>query len=332
MATGCASLPPWMHPPSMPLRRSRERRRPPPPVRRPRRPASIHSRAPSRPSLTMAPSCARSSVASSPSPAARAATPLRWDGWWSSSWRWRARRISAVLGHLSEIEPSLLDLDSSAAPLIIGPNELLGRYGVILPPGESPALECPAVDLAAPADPTADELFAAMLRGATVTSEGEIVGGTPISPEPLVGELGYEGLAWWHGPLSAVEIAEEAGRPRASWNRRTPANASHVIFGRPIRLVARVRDRADLAQVRFRAFYPSWPRPGGGRDLAGFDPRRDWRQLALCTPPQGRRGDRELAVPLGWRPRRRHRHLRVGPRAGRRLNPRRHGCRAPVRP
>ena len=124
------------------------------------------------------------------------------------------------------------------------------------------------------------------------------MGGTPISPEPLVGELGYEGLAWWRGPLSAVEIAEEAGRPRASWNRRTPANASHVDFGRPIRLVARVRGRADIAQVRFRAFYPSWPRPGAGRDLAGFDPRRDWRQLALCTPPQGRRADPDS--PCRW--------------------------------
>jgi hypothetical protein len=89
----------------------------------------------------------------------------------------------------------------------------------------------------------------------------------------------------------AVEIAEEAGRPRVTWNRHTPANASHVVFGEPIRLVARVRDATDIAQVRVRAYYPSWPREGGGSDLPGFDPRQAWAQLALCMPPQGRRQD-----------------------------------------
>jgi hypothetical protein len=216
---------------------------------------------------------------------------------------------TAVLGHLSEIEPSLLDLGPEAPPLIIGSNELLGRYGVILAPGEAPALDCPGID---PADPAADELFAAILRGATVTPEGEVRGGTPVSPEPLVGELGYEGLAWWEGPLSAVEVTEEVGRPRASWTRRTPAHASHVVFGQPIRLVARVRDAADIAQVRFRAFYPAWPREGGGADLAGFDPRRAWAQLAICTPRGARRiadsacrweGDaQDAVVTFAWDP------------------------------
>lgn len=205
---------------------------------------------------------------------------------------------TAVLGHLSEVEPSLLDLDPTAAPLIIGANELLGRYGVILAPGESPALACPASDAAAATDPAADELFVAILRGAMVTPEGEIVGGTPVALEPLVGELAYEGLAWWDGPVTAIEAAEEAGRPRASWNRRTPANASHVVFGSPIRLVARVRDRAGIAAVRFRAYHPSWPRSGAGRDLPGFDPRDDWRQLALCAAPQGRRQDPDS--PCRW--------------------------------
>jgi hypothetical protein len=138
---------------------------------------------------------------------------------------------TAVLGHLSEIEPSLLDLDPAAQPLIIGSNELLGRYGVIPAPGETPSLECPTTD---PTDPTADELFAAILRGATVTPDGEILGGTPVSLEPLVGSLGYEGLAWWRGPLSAIEVAEEVGRPRASWTRRTPAHASHVVRAGPL--------------------------------------------------------------------------------------------------
>jgi hypothetical protein len=190
----------------------------------------------------------------------------------------------AVLGHLSEIEPSLLERDPAAAALIIGPNEFLGRYGVILPPGESPALECPAADAT---DPTADELFAAILRDASVTLEGEIVGGTPVSPEPLVGALAYEGFAWWRGLLGAVEMAEEAGNPRARWNARTPADGAHIIFGDPIRLVARVRDSAAITQVRFRAFYPGWARPADRRDFSGFDPRTSWSQLAVCLPPRG---------------------------------------------
>ena len=174
----------------------------------------------------------------------------------------------AVLGHLSEIEPSLLDLDPADPPLVIGPNDFLGRYGVILPADRSPALACPGPASDAPAeDPsepgTADDLFVGILRDATVTPEGDIVGGTPVSPEPLVGELGYEGFAWWTGPLTAAAIADEAGRPRARWSGRTPANASHVVFGEPITVVARVRDVSDIAQVRFRAWYPDWPRMAG---------------------------------------------------------------------
>ncbi|HKZ92555.1 MAG TPA: M23 family metallopeptidase [Candidatus Limnocylindrales bacterium] len=184
---------------------------------------------------------------------------------------------TAVLGHLSEIEPTLLDLDPAAPPLIIGPNEFLGRYGVILPPDRSPALECPV------ADPAADELFAAILRDATVTPQGEIIGGTPVSPEPLVGALGYEGFAWWSGPLTATAITEEPGRPRARWNRRTPGHASHMVFGDPIDLVARVTDVTDIAEVRFRAYYPSWPRVPGSTALESFDPTTTWRQLAVCS-------------------------------------------------
>jgi murein DD-endopeptidase MepM/ murein hydrolase activator NlpD len=209
----------------------------------------------------------------------------------------------AVLGHLSEIEPSLLGLDATQAPLSIGPNDYLGRYGVILAPGRTPALECPAAAVANGAESangsasangstpangarsTADDIFVGILRDATVTPDGEIVGGTPVSPEPLVGGLGYEGFAWWSGPLTAVTLAEGAGRPRAGWNARTPGNAGHVVFGDPITLAARVRDATDIAQVRFRAWYPEWPRTAGTARLDSFRPTSSWRQLALCSPP-----------------------------------------------
>jgi hypothetical protein len=210
----------------------------------------------------------------------------------------------AVLGHLSEIEPSLLDLDP-AISLIIGPNEFLGRYGVILPSGSSPAIVCPD------ADPADDELFAAILRGATVTPTGEILGGTPVSPEPLIGAAGYEGFAWWSGPLTATEITEEPGRPRARWNERTPAHASHVVFGEPIDLVARVIDRTDIREVRFRAHYPAWPRVQGSTSLDSFDPKTAWRQLGVCRPTPRREGSnpcrwngsrRDAIVTFTWDP------------------------------
>jgi hypothetical protein len=224
----------------------------------------------------------------------------------------------AVLGHLSEIEPSLLDLDPADPPLAIGPNDFLGRYGVILPADRSPALVCAGTGTAAPAedrsDPgTAEDLFVGILRDATVTPEGDIVGGTPVSPEPLVGDLGYEGFAWWAGPLTATAIAEEAGRPRARWSGSTPGNASHVVFGEPITVAARVRDVTDIAQVRFRAWYPEWPRMAGTARLDSFRPTTAWRQLALCTPPKDRgqnagggcrwKGDRrDAVVSFAWDP------------------------------
>jgi murein DD-endopeptidase MepM/ murein hydrolase activator NlpD len=193
----------------------------------------------------------------------------------------------AVLGHLSEIEPSLLELDPADPPLIIGPNEFLGRYGVLEAAGTPPSTDCPAADAAE------DELFAAILRDATVTPEGEILGGTPVSPEPLIGAAGYEGFAWWSGRLAAAEVTEEPGRPRARWNDRTPAHASHVVFGEPIDLVARVLDVTDISEVRFRAYYPAWPRVPGSSALDSFDPRTAWRQLGVCRPAG--RGERDAS-------------------------------------
>ena len=45
----------------------------------------------------------------------------------------------------------------------------------------------------------------------------------------------------------------------------------------------------DISQVRFRAYYPDWPRAAASSGLDSFQPTTAWRQLALCTPPQGRR-------------------------------------------
>jgi hypothetical protein len=83
----------------------------------------------------------------------------------------------------------------------------------------------------------------------------------------------------------AAEVLEEAGGPRARWNDQTPANGSHVRYGDAVTLRARVRDVSDIAQVRFRAYYPRWPQIEDDAVLTGFDPSTTWRQLAVCSAP-----------------------------------------------
>jgi hypothetical protein len=45
-----------------------------------------------------------------------------------------------------------------------------------------------------------------------------------------------------------------------------------------------VNDVADIAEVRFRAWYPDWPRVVDTPDMHSFDPVKTWRLLATCTP------------------------------------------------
>ncbi|MFO7532174.1 MAG: M23 family metallopeptidase [Candidatus Limnocylindrales bacterium] len=190
----------------------------------------------------------------------------------------------AVHGHLSRIEPELLERDPTL-PFVVGPNDTIGHVGDQQPPGDDQSLVCPG------ADPARTDLFVAILRDGAVSPQGEISGGIPVSPEPLVGERGYEGFAWWSGPLVGLEAAEEPGRPRARWNARTPASGSHIRLGDTVRLVARVRDVSDIAQVRFRAWYPRWPQVDASRELTSFDPATSWRELAVCAAPlEGPRG------------------------------------------
>jgi hypothetical protein len=183
-----------------------------------------------------------------------------------------------VLGHLSDIDPGLLAADPSGLETVVAPNDVVGHYGVTPTEGTATALDCPDGDADA-------DLFASILKDATVSADGQIVGGTPVSLEPLVGERGYEGLPWWTGPIAATTVSDQPGQPRARWNRRSAAQASHIPFGDRVRLTARVTDRADIAEVRFRAWYPNWPRPVASGELDSFDPDSTWRQLAVCVPP-----------------------------------------------
>ena len=180
----------------------------------------------------------------------------------------------AVLGHLSDVEPELLESDPDD-PLVVEPDQLLGHHGATDEDG-FPVEPCPGA--------ASTDLFMSILEDAVVSPEGEITAETPISPEPLRGRGAYEGFAWWDGPVEGVRIDDEPGRPRSSWTSRATRSGTHVDFGDPVILSARVRDSADIAEVRFRAYYFEWPRPGAAT-LERFDPRTTWRQIAICRPP-----------------------------------------------
>ena len=181
----------------------------------------------------------------------------------------------AVLGHLSDISASLLATSDESDPIVLEPGRLVGHYGAVDEDG-LPIQPCP--------DATGTDLFMSILEGAVVSFEGEIFAETPISPEPLRGRGGYEGFAWWRGPLEGVRVGTEAGRPRSSWTSAATRSGAHVAYGDPVVLSARVRDSADIAEVRFRVYYREWARPSAAA-LPGFDPRTTWRQVAVCRPP-----------------------------------------------
>ena len=146
-----------------------------------------------------------------------------------------------------------------------------GLLRAILGEDEVPGLDCPE------AQPGIRSI-SSLPSSATPASRwrARSAGGTPVSPEPLVGARGYEGFAWWSGPLTSAELATSVGKPRANWNKSTTPQAAHVPFGDTVRLTARVRDRVDIAEVRFRAWYPDWPRTRPSGELAQFDPGSTW--------------------------------------------------------
>lgn len=183
----------------------------------------------------------------------------------------------AIHAHLSSIAPALTD--DERPPASVGPGDAIGSHGPVDGPGAGFEDDCPA------AGPNATDLFVAILREGEITAEGEIVAGTPVSPEPLVGARAYEGFAWWRGPVVGTVVADQDGTPRSRWNETTPASGAHIAFGRPITLKARVRDAADIDQVRFRAWYPRWPEVEPSRGLTSFDPDVAWREIAVCEGP-----------------------------------------------
>ncbi|CAN5737838.1 hypothetical protein BH23CHL8_BH23CHL8_23570 [soil metagenome] len=207
------------------------------------------------------------------------------------------RHYDAIHGHLTSIDGALLapPADPLAEPvaspledlpLEVTPGQVIGGYGALGPDGR-PVLTCLGAGDSTAAGEEAmhgsRDLFVAVLRDAEVTAAGEISGGTPVSPEPLVGRGAYEGFLWWPGPVTGAPVSTDPGRPRGNWHRRATANAAHVPFGQPVSLVARVSDSTDIREVRFRAFYPGWARSAPS-EKRGFDPASTWRVLAVCRP------------------------------------------------
>jgi len=97
------------------------------------------------------------------------------------------------------------------------------------------------------------------------------------------------GMVWdvfnseYHGGPGIV-LALAARAPGVVWARATTKDASHVPYGEPVTLVARVRSRTDVSEVRFTAYYPDWPNAKDAAKVAGFDPKATWRTLKVCRP------------------------------------------------
>ncbi len=126
----------------------------------------------------------------------------------------------------------------------------------------------------------------AILEGAQLVQGGDtgLAGGTPVYPEPLLGDGWYEHFQWWPGPMTARDLDTAAGDPWARWARGTGRDAGHIPLGDGVDIVTHVTDPADLREVRFAAYYRDWADPRAARRLDGFDPRQAWRILAVCRP------------------------------------------------
>ncbi len=127
-------------------------------------------------------------------------------------------------------------------------------------------------------------LHVAVLRDALVTPSGEILGGRAVEPWPLLGAGWYEPLRWWKGPMTAVDLDEDAQAPSGSWAAATSRRASHIGFGQRVDIAVQARDDSRLREVRLLARYDDWPARKGGK-FRGLDPRKTWRLLAVCRPP-----------------------------------------------
>ncbi len=192
----------------------------------------------------------------------------------------------AVHAHLDSIEPQFL-VDPAPDATIDTP---IGRMGSSVTDAFG---SCDA------SDGGDSRLSVILLRDAYVTLDGVISDGRSVDPEPLLGDGLYEGFAWWRGPLTAAEVEETVGDPRIQWGMGVVRDGAHVAFGDPVTLVARVRDRVDVREVRFTAYYPEWPDPRQAARSDGFDARRDWRILAVCRPP-GMQGEPPTTRGCRW--------------------------------
>ena len=107
--------------------------------------------------------------------------------------------------------------------------------------------------------------------------------GVPAGPVVLTFDV-FDDAGDMSVAADVVVVTLTSGSSKVVWAKGTTKDASHVTFGDPVELVARVSDSADLQEVRFTAYYPDWANAKDAARVPGFDPKSTWRVMAICRP------------------------------------------------
>lgn len=200
----------------------------------------------------------------------------------------------ALHAHLSSLDPYLEAAMAAAAgggeAVLVAPDAPIGTFGSST---GAPDGSCDVSD----GGPV--RLRVMLLRDALAGPGGSLSGGTPVYPWPINGSGAYEPLAWWSGPMRALDPVPETGAPpRGEWADQGTPDRAHVAYGAPVVLSLRVRG-GDLREVRFMAHHADWPARRSPARYRGLDPDTTWRLLAVCRP-KGTGGQPRTSAGCRW--------------------------------
>ena len=164
----------------------------------------------------------------------------------------------------------------------------------------------------------------AILEGAQLVQGGDtgLAGGTPVYPEPLLGDGWYEHFQWWPGPMTARDLDTAAGDPWARWARGTARDAGHIALGDGVDIVTHVTIRRTCARSGSPPTTATGPTQGRHGGSTGSTPGRPGASLRSAAQGRVGRAGQDGRLQVGRRPPRCHRHVPLGPQHGRAEGPR----------